>query len=247
MELGLDAVLAMLKDLGIQEEIDAYPSLLLGAVELPPIAVLQMYQTIAAGGYQTPLRAILAVTDQENNTLQRYPLTVQQTVDPAAVFCLTKALQAVTTAGTASSLQRLLPKGLTVAGKTGTTDNLRDSWFAGFSGKHVAVAWVGRDDNTSTGLTGASGALGVWAATMAAIDTSPLQPQPPETINWYYADISTGRIFNENCDTAQATLLPFIDNGLLPEVINCRQQRDTNNNLERTLQKGLRNIFDFIR
>ena len=100
MELGLDAVIDTLKDLGVQEEIDAYPSLLLGAVELPPIDVLQMYQTIAAGGYQTPLRAILAVTDQQNNTLQRYPLTVQQNVDPGAVFCLSYALQAVTTAGT---------------------------------------------------------------------------------------------------------------------------------------------------
>jgi penicillin-binding protein 1B len=142
-------------------------------------------------------------------------------------------------------LQRLLPKELTVAGKTGTTDNLRDSWFAGYSGMHVAVAWIGRDDNTPTGLTGATGALGVWAATMAAISTSPLQPQPPDTINWYYADISTGRIFNEKCESNQATLLPFISNGLLPEVVNCGQQQD--NNTGGTLHKGLRNIFDFLR
>jgi penicillin-binding protein 1B len=245
MDLGLDAVIAMLKNLGIEDKISPYPSLLLGAVELPPIEVLQMYQTIAAGGYRTPLRGILAVTDKENNTLQSYPLTVQQTVDAAAVFCLTNTLQAVTTEGTASSLQRLLPKELTVAGKTGTTDNLRDSWFAGYSGMHVAVAWIGRDDNTPTGLTGATGALGVWAATMAAISTSPLQPQPPDTINWYYADISTGRIFNEKCESNQATLLPFISNGLLPEVVNCGQQRD--NNTGGTLHKGLRNIFDFLR
>ncbi len=244
MQLGLDNVIAMLKKLGIQEEISAYPSLLLGAVELPPIEVLQMYQTIAAGGYRTPLRAILAVTDQENNTLQSYPLTVQQTVDAAPVFCLTSALQAVTTEGTASSLQHLLPEGLTVAGKTGTTNNLRDSWFAGFSGSHVAVAWVGRDDNQPTGLTGATGALGVWAATMASINTSPLQPQPPETINWYYADIAGGRIFNEKCDTGQETLLPFISNGLLPEVITCGQRQ--NNNLGRTLQKSLQNILELL-
>jgi len=243
MDLGLDSVIAMLKKLGIEEEIGSYPSLLLGAVELPPIEVLQMYQTIAAGGYQTPLRAILAVTDQDNNTLQSYPLTVQQSVDPAAVFCLTTALQDVTTFGTAGSLQTLLPAGLTVAGKTGTTDNLRDSWFAGFSGMHVAVAWVGRDDNTPSGLTGATGALGVWASTMAAINTSPLVPQPPETINWYYADISTGQIFNQKCDAARETLLPFISDGLLPEVISCNRQVQ---NIERTLRKGLENIFDFL-
>lgn len=260
MELGLDAVIAMLHNLGIRENIQAYPSLLLGAVELPPIDVLQMYQTLAAGGYQTPLRAILAVTDQANNTLQRYPLTVQQTVDPAAVFCLTNALQGVTTTGTAGSLQRLLPTGLTVAGKTGTTDNLRDSWFAGFSGMHVAVAWVGRDDNTPTGLTGATGALGVWASTMAAISTSPLQPLPPDTIDWYYADIATGRIFNKKCTTDQATLLPFMRDGSLPAVVSCQPPHNnnnysntntssssSNNSLQKNLHKGLKNIFDVFR
>ena len=256
MELGLDAVIDMLRKLGIQQEIKSYPSLLLGAVELPPIEVLQMYQTIASGGYKTPLRTILTVTDQENNTLQRYPLTVEQTVDPGAVFCLSKALQAVTTEGTASSLQRLMPKGLTVAGKTGTTDQLRDSWFAGYSGMHVAVAWVGRDNNKPTGLTGATGALGVWAAAMAGISTSPLQPQPPDNINWYYANVSTGQIYNQKCDTKQSTLLPFINNGLLPEVINCRQQhkqqhkqpqkQQHSNDLERALHKGLENILDFL-
>ena len=245
MSLGLDAVVDTLKNLGIQEEINAYPSLLLGAVELPPIEVLQMYQTIAAGGYQTPLRAILAVTDQHNVTLQRYPLTVQQTVDPDAVFCLTNALQAVTTSGTAGSLQHLLPQGLTVAGKTGTTDNLRDSWFAGFSGTHVAVAWVGRDDNKPTGLTGATGALGVWAAAMAGISTSPLQLQSTENINWYYADVNAGKIYNQQCATASQTLLPFIHDGVLPEVVNCNRQLPQNI-LEKTARKGLNNIFNFF-
>ncbi len=245
MTLGLDAVVGTLKSLGVQEQISAYPSLLLGAVELPPLEVLQMYQTIAAGGYQTPLRAILAVTDQQNATLQRYPLTVQQTVDPGAIFCLTNALQAVTTSGTASSLQHLLPQGLAVAGKTGTTDNLRDSWFAGFSGMHVAVAWVGRDDNQPTGLTGATGALGVWAAVMSGIDTSPLQLQAPENINWYYADSNAGTIYNQQCGTDRQKLLPFIRDGILPKVVNCNRQLPQNT-MEKTVQKGLNNILNFF-
>jgi len=110
---------------------------------------------------------------------------------------------------------------------------------------HVAVAWVGRDDNMPTGLTGATGALGVWAAAMAGIGTSPLQSQPPDNISWYYADISTGRIFNQKCGTGQETLLPFINNGLLPEAINCVEQDE--GSLERALRRGLENIFDFLR
>ena len=252
MTLGLDAVVSTLKNLGVQQAIKTYPSLLLGALELPPIEVLQIYQTLAAGGYQTPLRAILAVTDQQNATLQRYPLTVEQAVEPGAVFCLTTALQAVTTSGTAGSLQHLLPAGLRVAGKTGTTDDLRDSWFAGFSGTHVAVAWVGRDDNKSTGLTGASGALGVWAAAMASISTSSLQPQAPENVDRYYADIDAGTIYNQQCASARQTLLPFIRGGTLPEVVNCNRPLPqktpgkTVNTLEKSLQKGLNNIFDFF-
>ncbi len=247
MDLGLDAVVDTLKKLGSSEEIAAYPSLLLGAVELPPIDVLQMYQTIAAGGYKTPLRAILAVTDKQNNTLQRYPLTVQQAVDPGAVFCLSVALQAVTVTGTASALQHLLPHGLTVAGKTGTTDNLRDSWFAGFSGQHVAVAWVGRDDNKPTGLTGATGALSVWAKTMAGIVTTPLQPQPPDNIQWYYTDISAGKIFDRECKAEHATPLPFIDGGLLPEVVYCKQAPGRGyKDLQQTIQKGINSFLDLF-
>ncbi len=245
MDLGLDTVINTLQELGIEGNITTYPSLLLGAIELPPIDVLQMYQTIAAGGYKTPLRAILAVTDQENSTLQRYPLTVQQVADPGAVFCLTAALQAATTTGTAKSLQHLLPDELTVAGKTGTTDKLRDSWFAGFSGRHVAVAWVGRDDNKPTGLTGSTGALKVWAATMAGISTSPLQGLAPDNIDWYYTDLSTGKILSPKCGKKQGTLLPFIHGGLLPETGSCNKQQG-DNGFEQKLQRGINNILDFL-
>jgi penicillin-binding protein 1B len=245
MEIGLTPVIETLRQLGAESTIEPYPSLLLGALEMPPIDVLQMYQTIAAGGYRTPLRSILAVTDQQNKTLQSYPLTVQQGPDPRAVFCLTAALQAVTSRGTAKSLQKSLPPELTVAGKTGTTDQLRDSWFAGFSGNHVAVAWVGRDDNNPTGLTGATGALGVWADTMTGIATSPLKPEPPPGVNYYYADIAGGRIFSGRCGGPKPPLLPFIEGGRLPEVIRCGKQPPMKN-LERTIQRGVESILDFL-
>ena len=121
--------------------------------------------------------------------------------------------------GTGRPLQHLLPEGLTVAGKTGTTNDLRDSWFAGFTNNHVAVAWVGRDDNSSTGLTGSSGALRVWAATIGAITTTPLQLQPPPNIDYYFSDIEAGKLFSDQC--RQGELIPFIRGGLLPPVITC--------------------------
>ena len=251
LELGLDAIINTLHKLGISEKIAPFPSLLLGAVDVAPISILQMYQTIAAGGYRTPLRTILTVMDQNGRILQHYPLTVEQAAEPAPVFCLVNTLQEVTRTGTAASLQRLLPPALTVAGKTGTTNDLRDSWFAGFSGSHVAVAWVGRDDNKSTGLTGASGALRVWAGLMNKIATHPLEPEPPENIDFYYSDIDNGRLFADQC--RQGTLIPFIRGGILPPVTPCtvpgqtqnRNHRPTQskNTLEQTLHRGFQQLL----
>jgi hypothetical protein len=95
---------------------------------------------------------------------------------------------------------------------------------------------------------------------MAAINTSPLQPLPPDTIAWYYADTATGRIFDDKCTTGQATMLPFMRDGSLPEVVSCRapdnnnnyngnsnSNSNSNNSLEKTLHKGLKNIFDVFR
>jgi len=248
MNIGLDSVINTLHSLGVTEKIPAFPSLLLGSVELPPLTILQMYQAIAAGGYRTPLRTILAVTDSKNKLLQRYPLTVEQAAEPAAVFCLNTALQEVCKTGTGRNLQNLLPAKLNVAGKTGTTDHLRDSWFAGFSGSHVAVAWVGRDDNKPTGLTGSTGAMRVWASAMGKISTSALSLQAPENIDFYFSDIQSGRLFSDQCQ--QGELVPFIRGGLLPPVISCRgsgsvrkQRGQQNNSLEKVLQDGVQQLI----
>ncbi len=247
LDTGLDRVIKTIHNLGVTKEIQPFPSLLLGAIELSPITVLQMYQAIAAGGYKTPLRTILAVTDHKQNLLQRYPLTVEQAADPAAVFCLSTVMEEICKTGTGRKLGQLLPKTLTVAGKTGTTDQLKDSWFAGFSGSHVAVAWVGRDDNTPTGLTGSTGALKVWAETMKGITTTPLTLSPPPNIDFYYADIQSGKLFSDNCE--RGDLIPFIRNGLLPPVISCqartpsRQVNQDFQKIEEALQDGIQQIL----
>ncbi len=219
LAVGVDNVVKMLRALGVTSHINAYPALLLGALEIPPFEALQMYQTIAANGYRTPLRAILAVVDQQGETLQRYPLEVEQAVPSEPVFLLTTALQQVTRRGTARALQYLLPQDLAVAGKTGTTNDLRDSWFAGFSGTHVAVTWVGRDDNQSTGLTGSSGALRVWADAIRRLDTAPLTPVEPDTVQWAMADIEYGLLTDGDC--GDPVWLPFLPGSVLPGKLDC--------------------------
>jgi penicillin-binding protein 1B len=179
LSLGITEVTETLYRLGAQRRISKVPAMLLGAVSLSPLEVAQVYQTIAAGGYRAPLRAIREVMDPDGRPLNRYPLAVEAVVDPRAAYLTTWAMQRVVTHGTAKWLGDKLPKGMTMAGKTGTTDDMRDSWFAGFSGDKVAVVWVGRDDYQPMGFAGGTGALRVWGDFMLAIPNEPLSDIPP--------------------------------------------------------------------
>ena len=235
MQVGLRPVISTLRALGVERDIDAFPSLLLGALSLSPFEVSQVYQSLAAGGFHSPLRAIRAVLDTNQQPLQRYPLTVTQAADPAAVFLLTRNLVEVTESGTAAALRQLLPQGLQVAGKTGTTNDLRDSWFAGFSADHVAVAWVGRDDNAPTGLSGASGALPVWADLMRGIENQTLQLAAPPGVEYHWVD-AAGRLSAEGC--AGAIAFPYIA-GSQPKT-----RADCSENEQRGLGGLLRGLFN---
>ncbi|MCU7841528.1 MAG: penicillin-binding protein 1B [Candidatus Thiodiazotropha sp. (ex Troendleina suluensis)] len=207
LSVGLESVIDNLHRLGIQRPLEPYPSLLLGAVSLSPLEMTQMYQTLANGGYSATLKSIRDVTDGQGKPLSRYPLSIESRVDTRAVFLLKHALNEVTRSGTAKALQWLLPGEVEVAGKTGTTDKLRDSWFAGFDRHRVAVAWVGRDDNAPTGLTGSSGAMRVWAKLMNGIGIAALQQEPPMGVDVLTIDPLSG-LLGEGCP--QTTNYPFI-------------------------------------
>ncbi|MEJ2308184.1 MAG: penicillin-binding protein 1B [Gammaproteobacteria bacterium] len=200
LDVGIDNVVKTLHALGMSEEPQELPSLLLGALNMTPLEVTQIYQSIASGGYRTPLRAIREVMDQEGNPLSRYPLTVKRTVPDGPVYLVTRAMQEVVKSGTATYLGRVLPASLHIAGKTGTTDNLRDSWFAGFTGNYVTVVWVGRDDNKSARLTGSSGALRVWADIMKPLKPEPLELMMPDTIELALVDPVSGMMASELCE-----------------------------------------------
>ena len=207
LQLGIPQVQQRLRDLGIQRTVPDYPSLLLGAIDLSPFEVAQMYQTIAAKGFRAPLRAIRDVLTQDGKRLTRYGLAVQPAVDPRADYLLTYLLTRVTQMGTAAALSGIFGSDTLLAGKTGTTNDLRDSWFAGFGSDRVAVVWVGRDDNASTGLTGATGAMRIWADVMRQLDPQPLVLDPPEGVDWRWVN-AEGKLTDAQC--AGAAPYPFI-------------------------------------
>jgi len=218
VEVGLDKVIKMLADLGIQKDIPAYPAILLGALELTPFDVQQMYQTIAANGSYSPLKSIRSVMNVSNGkTLTRYPLTVQQVARPESVEMLNFGLHQVTTNGTAKAIQGVLPSWKDVAGKTGTTNDKKDSWFAGFSGQHVMTVWVGRDDSKPTNMTGGTGALKVWADMMKVLPSQPLKVGQSSRLVWVDVDVNTGLLFNPAC--GKAVKMPFI-RGTQPQKLS---------------------------
>ena len=200
LDVGLPDIVDTLNDLGIEREVPPYPSMTLGAFNLSPMNVANMYQTLAAKGFNIPLRAIREVLDQNSKPLSRYPLKLEQTLKPEPVYLVNSILNQVTKTGTAQSLQKSLP--VNVAGKTGTTDDLRDSWFAGFSEDRLAVVWLGRDDNKSTGLTGASGALKIWTRLMQQIPLQDLHMELPEGLQKHWIDSQTGGIYEKACKGA---------------------------------------------
>ncbi|QUM85613.1 penicillin-binding protein 1B [Moritella sp. 36] len=219
-EIGLDKVINTIHGLGVEQRIAALPSVTLGAVDMTPLTVAQMYQTLSADGFYTPLLAINAVVDPKGNVLKRYPLAVDKRFDAGSVYMLRHAMQAVTHEGSGRALEWLLPN-FEVAGKTGTTNDLRDSWFAGFSGDMMAVVWMGRDDNVTTGLTGSSGALRVWADILRQRSALPIQNLPPQNITVGWVDSDTGQGSQGSC--LNSIPLPFMS-GYEPEIeLRCNQ------------------------
>ncbi len=208
MDIGVARIAKTLKSLGVSRPVDLYPSLLLGATPLTPLEVTQLYQTLAGDGFATPLRSIRAVIAKDGGRLQHYPYRVRQAVDPAATYITNTILQEVMTEGTGRSAYLYIPKDFGLVGKTGTTNKLRDSWFAGYSGDYLSVAWIGRDDNKPTGLTGASGALQLWTALMRRISTLPVTLIPPDNIDTVLIDPENGLLANEECENLVA--YPYI-------------------------------------
>ncbi len=208
MALGIDNVLKTMRRLGINKPLPKYPSILLGAVSLSPMDIASMYQTIASGGYQMPIRAIEAVVDAKGQPLKRYNISVKKAFEPAPVELLRNAMGQVMREGTGRRAYWSLDKNIQVAGKTGTTNDLRDSWFAGFTGNLLAVTWLGNDDNSPTSLTGSSGALRVWTKLMQQIPVSSVKSLSSNRIEYVWVKPETHKLADMTCEGA--VQVPYI-------------------------------------
>ncbi|HEX7116840.1 MAG TPA: penicillin-binding protein 1B [Steroidobacter sp.] len=199
VQVGLPEVTKEFVELGLERAPPQLPSVLLGAIDVAPIEVAQIYNALANGGFRTPLRAVRAVVDAEGKPLKSFGLEVTPVASPSAVYQVNRMLVEVMQRGSGAGARAYLPRDLVVAGKTGTSSDYRDSWFAGFSGSHLAVVWIGYDDDSPTGLTGSSGSLTVWAQLMGKLGTTSWSAPLPEGLEEVWIDYPSGLAARPGC------------------------------------------------
>ena len=159
------------------------------------------------------------MTTPEGKPLLRYALKVEQAFPPEPIYLITAALQGVVREGTAQGLRGFVPPEIGAAGKTGTTDEQRDAWFAGFTGDRLAVVWVGYDDNRAARLSGAASALPIWGDLMASLAPEPLSLAKPDGIEEVWIDPQTNLRGDSGC--AGALELPFAQGSAPQERAPC--------------------------
>ncbi len=188
MNLGLAAVVETWNKLGVSKGLlTPVPAMLLGALNLTPIEVAQAFQTIASGGNRATLSAVRSVITEDGKVLYQSLPQASQEVAPEAAYLTLYMMQQVVERGTGHALGAQYPQ-LHLAGKTGTTNNLVDNWFAGIDGKEVTITWIGRDNNQTTRLYGSSGAMQLYRRYLAYQHPTPLQLTPPDGISMMQID-----------------------------------------------------------
>lgn len=208
LQIGVPAVLRVFQQFGIDGLGDPHPSVLLGALELSPLQVAQLYQPLAAEGYAAPLRAINQVVDADGREIGRYATRMRPIREREALALLDFALRHAVTDGTARSLSWRLPADPGVRGKTGTTNERRDAWFVGYTDDWLGVVWTGRDDNAPADISGSSSALPVWAELFGSLPLRAPARNWPDRIDWYWIDWPAPLLAVEACANARA--IPFV-------------------------------------
>ncbi|EJO3994940.1 penicillin-binding protein 1B [Vibrio vulnificus] len=209
MQLGIDQVSDTLARLGVnRNEIRPVPSMFLGAFSLTPLEVAQMYQTLTNSGRKAPLTALRSVVDLEGHVLYQSLPKSSPAVNEQAAWLTTYAMKQGVAQGTGRYLQNQFAWAA-LAGKTGTSNDSRDSWFVGVDGREVTTIWLGRDDNQPTKLTGASGALRVYAEYLKQRTPEKLiLPWPKEITTLGYQQKSDGELL---LDCSSQFTLPVWD------------------------------------
>ena len=216
IDLGYSVVQETFTKLGIKKKIPKYPSIFVGSFEMTPLEAIQAYQTIASEGFYSPLNSIRTVESSEDVLSLSYPYKVEQRFRPEPIYLLKFVLKQTFISGTARGFSSRVIEKWKTGGKTGTSDDQRDSWFVGYAGNYLMVVWLGFDDNRKSPLTGRTGALQVWKNFMSRLDPIAYEVRKPSRIRYEWVDAKDGLLSGESCKGS--ILIPFVE-GTEPEMI----------------------------
>jgi penicillin-binding protein 1B len=203
LQVGLSRIIALAHDAGLQTDFEPVPALALGAFEVTPREMATLYATLAGGGLRPTLHGLAAVRDRAGEPVTDDEMPgPQRVIPPQAAYLVTSILQGALDRGTASPARALGIQDR-LAGKTGTTNDRRDNWFAGYSPERTTVVWVGYDDNARTELSGARAALPIWARFTLAVRPAGGYSDftPPQGVVTLTIDPVTGQVATEYCPT----------------------------------------------
>lgn len=201
LRVGMPRIVEMARGMGVSAHLEPLPSLALGAFEVTPLEMTSVYGTLAAGGRRPQIHGVEAVFDAAGEAVAGQALPPrEQILSAQSAYLLTSVLQGVFERGTA---QRARQDGFRdpLAGKTGTTNDRRDSWFGGYSRDAATVVWVGYDDNSTTRLSGTRAALPVWARYVQKVRPPGgygMFPLPPG-ISTAVIDPESGELATDEC------------------------------------------------
>ena len=216
IDLGYSVVQETFTKLGIKKKIPKYPSIFVGSFEMTPLEAIQAYQTIASEGFYSPLNSIRTVESSGDVLSLSYPYKVEQRFRPEPIYLLKFVLKQTFISGTARGFSSRVIEKWKTGGKTGTSDDQRDSWFVGYAGNYLMVVWLGFDDNRKSPLTGRTGALQVWKNFMSRLDPIAYEVRKPSRIRYEWVDAKDGLLSGERCKGS--ILIPFVE-GTEPEMI----------------------------
>jgi penicillin-binding protein 1B len=208
-QTGLSRVADLAQELGLERPPELVPALALGAIEVSPRAVAGMYGTFAAGGLESPMHALRGIVTPAGEWRQPSLAEPRRILPAQTAFEVTSILEGALDHGTGRSAWGQAVHGQ-LAGKTGTTSDGRDSWFAGYSPDRATVVWVGNDDDSPTGLTGSTGAAVLWGRFIHAVRPAGGFPtfRAPPGMRWVRLDPATGELATAACPATVEELLP---------------------------------------
>jgi len=240
--VGLKEVARTARAAGITSPLSPVPSMALGSFEVTPVELAYAYATIASRGVRFDPFPLFSVTAADGDVLTSRKVRWERTIDPRAAYLTGYALEGVLERGTAKTAKEMgiyFP----ASGKTGTTDRNRDSWFVGYTPDVVCVVWVGYDSGADTGLTGARGALRIWARFLRALYPSygPVAHAPPQGVETAEIDPESGYLATSACPQA------FREAYLAGTAPKDPCPLHPVNPLVDSFRKGIRDIGEYIR